>query len=76
MSSHFFKSFKQSLENPVLTEESAKAMLDSTDFFFKVLRVKFESKDPEMQKQAIEEIKEFRQLLEAHNSKNEKSDKL
>lgn len=70
MSSHFFNTFKLALENPSMTEEKAKTMLDSTDFFFKVLRVKFESKDPEMQKQAMEEIKEFRTLLEAQAKKN------
>jgi hypothetical protein len=69
MNSHFFDTFKLALENPLMTEEKAKTMLDSADFFFKVLRVKFESQDQEMQKQAIEEIKEFKNLLEAHSKK-------
>lgn len=69
MSNHYFTTFKQSLNNPEVTPESLKTMLDNTDFFFKVLRVKIESGDLDLQKQAFEEIKEFRTLLEEHQSK-------
>ncbi len=66
MSNHYLQTFKKALENPEVTEEQVLSMMENTDFFLKIMRVKFESKDPELQKQAIEELKEFRILLENH----------
>lgn len=63
---YYFDSLKQSLEAEEQTPESILSLIQNTDFFFKVLKVKFESEDPEMMKQGAEEIKEMLALLEAH----------
>lgn len=65
MSSYYLQTFKKALENLEVTEEHVLSMIENTDFFLKVLRVKFESKDPELKSQALEELKEFRTLLES-----------
>lgn len=66
MGNYYLDTFKKALEKTEVTEEHVIAMMGNTDFFLKVLRVKFESKDPEMQKQAIQELHDFRKLLEDH----------
>ncbi|MBX7066672.1 MAG: hypothetical protein K1X28_05525 [Parachlamydiales bacterium] len=66
MSNYFIKTFKSDLESPEMTEEKMIGMMENTDFFLKVLRVKLESDDPDLQKQAIDELKEFKHLLETY----------
>ena len=64
MSNYFLTNFQKMLKNKAFTAEDVKAMMESADFFFKVLKVKVESKDPEMEKQVVEEVKAFKELLE------------
>ncbi|MGB7978569.1 MAG: hypothetical protein WCF19_05360 [Chlamydiales bacterium] len=69
MNHHYLKTLEAGLQNPEVTREGIKAMLENMDFFLKVLRVKIESKDPEMQKQAMEELREFQTLLQQQSIK-------
>ena len=68
MSTYYLQTFKKALENPDITAEHVLTMMENTDFFLKVLRVKLESRDPELLKQAMDELKEFRTLLATHEN--------
>ncbi len=66
MSTHYFNAFKGALDDTEMNEEKLIGLMENTDFFLKVLRVKLESDDLEMKKQAFEEIKEFREILKTY----------
>ncbi len=69
MSAHYLKTFQLALENPELTVEKLKNMLENTDFFLKILQLKIESNDSEMQNDAAQELKALKLLLETHIQK-------
>lgn len=61
---YYFESLKKSLSTPNLTDEQLKTLMEETEFFFKVLKVKLESKDPELHDQAAQELRQLRTFLE------------
>jgi hypothetical protein len=61
---YYYETLKRALTDPNLTPETLKELVDGADFFFQVLRVKLESEDPILKKEAAQELTEFRKLLE------------
>ena len=61
---YYFESLKKSLEVPNLTDEQLKTLMEETEFFFKVLKVKLESQDKELHAQAARELSQLRAFLE------------
>ena len=64
MNLYYFDTLKKALEDPNLDADGLRKLVDDTQFFLGVQKIKFETQDPEMQKQAGEEIRELRQILE------------
>jgi hypothetical protein len=64
MSNYFLDTFKQEIESSEMSSEKLLSMMENTEFFLKVLRVKFESKDPELQKQGLDELLELKKILD------------
>lgn len=65
---YYFETLQKSLDEEKKTPDSVLNLLENTDFFFKVLKVKFESGDPDLINQGIEELKHMKELLEKHES--------
>ena len=63
MSQYYLDTLKKSLADPTITGEGLQQIVQESQFFFDILRVKLESKDPELQKQAVQEILELKSLL-------------
>ena len=69
MSQYYFAKLKQAIADGRATEESFRDIVEETRQFLGVIRVRLESADPEMQKQAARELSELKQLLLQHTLK-------
>ena len=66
MTNHYLNTFEASLNASKQDMQKMTSFLENTDFFLKLLTLKLESNDPLMQKQGLEELKEFQLLLKTH----------
>lgn len=66
MSLYYIESLKKALTDPKITKEALADVIDEAQFFFGVLRVKIESKDPAMREQAINDLATLKNFLETH----------
>lgn len=63
MESFYFEKLKSSLKNPPTSKEELSALMEETRTFLGVLRIKFESGNPDLQEEAAQEIGELKDLL-------------
>lgn len=68
MNFYYFESLKQALSSGNLSQEGLKALIDETGLFLGILRVKLESKNPDIREQAAQELRKLKLLL-LENSK-------
>ncbi len=68
MKNDYLETFKNKLEGKQ-TPKSLHNLIESTNFFFKVLKVKLESQDPEMMGQAVDELRQMHSILKDIDTK-------
>jgi hypothetical protein len=62
-SNYYFEALQEALLNPDLTVEDLQETVQKTELFLRVLRVKLESREPELRTQAAQELNTLKTLL-------------
>ena len=68
MSQYYLDTMKQAVKDPAMTQEKLLQIMEECQFFFGVLRVKFESQNPVLCEEAKREIAELEAFLAEHLS--------